>query len=313
MFGNDGKRRDGNGGWPDWTDNYNGGGPNGNEPVNNFGGEFAVDFTTWQRQMAFDRDGTGNNRETVARSGKDARAAYDNYVNVWNSGSADLRNAVDIQHGFAVRAEEPAPAPVGGGGGGSAPDASPYTDQIEEAADVDPDEITPPGDGLEDTVEVDPSDEDTAEDDATTIKAVDEVSIDTVIDRTPYYDEVEEARVLNNFVPDTPENQVKDPVTGQLFANSAAARKAGITNWVYADDYSPNGGTVSTDAPDPIEDWFTLPTDANGPIGDVVTMPTNANGQPIGVPSSMVTQRAASSNQIPDDAITIFSKANGGG
>ena len=306
MFGNDGKRRDGNGGWPDWTDNYNGGGPNGNEPVDNWNGESAVSWETWKTQMAFDRDGTGNNRETGGRYTDDARYWYDNYVKTWNGGNSELRNAVDIQHGFAVKAEEPAPAPVGGGGG-SETDASVHTDPIKDAADVDKDEITPPGDGLEDTVEVDPGDEETPEDDATTIKSVDEVSVDTVIDRTPYYDEVEEARVLNNFVPDTPENQVKDPATGQLFANSAAARKAGITNWVYADGY----------APEPIGDEVTMPTHANGqPIGDwapVLDPEIDPNIPKVPIPSGMVTQNAASKNQIPDDAITIFSKANGGG
>jgi len=352
MFGNDGKRRDGNGGWPgDWS---GGGWPGG------AGGDQPSPGSAADRGEIYNNDGTRTYGST-GYGGSDPRGRvsgagdlYDNTmhgvditVNDWvaaghnfgefdafskslaalegqrgtQSGYDQVRSMLDSK-GFRYSAgqidywksnEAPPPPPVVGGG--AEPDARPLTDQIEDEADVDRDEVTPPGDGLDDTVHVDPEDEETAPEDATTIEAVDQVTKDTVIDRTPQYDEVEEARVLNNFVPDTPENQVKDPVTGQLFANSAAARKAGITNWVYADDHNPPPIVYGDpDRPLPTPGGDDDPNDGTFEATTKPWAPGDPNAPPpIKMPVAGGSNASAEEIRKQEEAITIFSKANGGG
>ncbi len=218
------------------------------QDVNNYGGTAPVSFDIWQRQLAFDR-GDGSPRETIART-RDAQAAYENYVNTWNGSDEATRNAIDVQHGFATAPEVP---PISSGGGGSGGDdggsvTEPFVDRIEEAADAPRDEITPPATGLEATVNTQETTADEVSDvtpgtvfEQGTNGDITSANPNNVVDRSSTDEELEEARVVNNFAPATPSDIVVDPQTGQRFSSPAEARRAGVVNWVYADEEDGKG------------------------------------------------------------------------
>jgi len=188
----------------------------------------AVSFDVWQTELAFDRlDGSA--RETKARNSSDAQYWYDNYVKEWNSGDAVKRHALDQQHGFF---------------GGNLLDQTPAIPETNEAPPAQmspppPEQPTPALDPQPDDISPEPEEEDsnigsdlTPEDDSTTV--------DTEKDTERSQDEdtnVDDDSLLT--VRDvTPEDEVVDPITGTRYSTPEAARRAGITNWVWASDYT---------------------------------------------------------------------------
>lgn len=185
---------------------------------NNFGNPNPVTKDIWIAQVAFDRDGTGQNRETITRT-QEVDKWYTNYVQTWNAADDATRNAIDIQHGFATQVASPVVATPA-----ATPEAStstPLVARIAAAADAPREEITPtPGahaegaiGGLEDT---------------------------NVVNRV-YDDDLEEQKVINNLAPITPLDVVVDPNTGQEYDSPADARNAGVTNWVYKSSLNATG------------------------------------------------------------------------
>jgi len=186
----------------------------------------AVTFDVWQTELAFDRL-DGSQRETKARNSSDARYWYDNYVKQWNSGDAVKRHALDQQHGFF---------------GGNLLDQTPAIPETNEAppAQMSPPPEQPPIlDPQPEDISPEPDEEDTnigsdltPEDDSTTV--------DTEKDTERSQDEdtnVDDDSLLT--VRDvTPEDEVVDPITGTRYSTPEAARRAGITNWVWASDYN---------------------------------------------------------------------------
>ncbi len=190
----------------------------------------AVSFDVWQTEMAFDRL-DGQPRNTAARNTPDAQYWYDNYVNQWNSGDAVKRHALDQQHGFF---------------GGNLLDQTPAIPETNEAPPAQmspptppPPQPTPALDPQPEDISPEPEEEDTnigsdltPEDNSTTV--------DTEKDTERSQDEdtnVDDDSLLT--VRDvTPEDEVVDPITGTRYSTPEAARRAGITNWVWASDYT---------------------------------------------------------------------------
>jgi hypothetical protein len=226
----DGKARGGSGGGSAAgatpTTPINSGVGNQGGLVNNWDGTTAVSWETWQSQLAFARE-AGAPRETKARSSEDARYWYDNYVTQWNAASVEGRNALDEQHSFALVPEVAATAPSGGGGGGGGGGSAPPKDVVDPIVS---DPVISPVDG-DDTNEgsdMTPEDND----------IIDEELDDAVVDPSQDKDENDENDTVLTVRDVTPEDAVVDPATGQRYATPEAARQAGITNWVWASDYT---------------------------------------------------------------------------
>jgi len=207
--------------------------PSGN--VDNWGGGSAVTWETWQRQMAFDR-GNGN-IDTTARNSGDARYWYDNYVNAWNSGDEGLRNAIDVQHGFAIHQEAPPPPVVAPPPPAAPPPpTAPPPDIVDPPLDPEPPEISPPPPVNDDPDQTPPSndviDDEEHEDDPETPE--DESNPPPSQDEDTN-DEIDTTLTIRDT---TPEDEVVDPATGRRYATPESARRAGITNWVWASDYT---------------------------------------------------------------------------
>lgn len=212
----------------------------------------AVSADVWRTQLAFDRDGTGNNRETQARNSGDWQHWYNNYVNAWNNASASERYAIDQQHGFfggtlseaVVETPPPPPPPE--------PTAEP---RAEAPPPPPPNSVSPP-----EPEEISPEPEPTSTnagsdltpEDNTTVIDSELVDVDDESETTETLTaevnalsqdtetNVEDDSLLT--VRDvTPQDEVVDPATGTRYPSPADARRAGITNWVWARDYNGAG------------------------------------------------------------------------
>lgn len=208
----------------------------------------AVSFETWQRDLAFERT-PGAERETIART-RDAREAYDNYVSVWNQSDAETRYSIDQQHGFfggnlldpPKPPPPPAPAP-------SPTKPKPPEPPRDSTNPPPPEVISPPPtaspggpnpDGPPSTTEGSDQTPETSE--TTTDQELEDDPNDGTNDPSQDAETNNENDSVLTVRDTTPEDEVVDPATGTRYPTPSDARRAGITNWVYAYDYTGDGG-----------------------------------------------------------------------
>ncbi len=136
-------------------------------------------------------------------------------------------NDNQIRYWLEAAPESASPSSGGGGGGSNSPVAPTEQrtpiERIEDAAEATRDEISPEPSGLADTINTTDSEQGKTAFDQ---EAVDRNALDAIEDR----------EVTNSIAPALPSERVVDPATGQIYANPAAARSAGITNYVYVVD-----------------------------------------------------------------------------
>lgn len=196
-----------------------------------------VSQDVWKAELAFDRL-DGSERETKARNSNDWEHWYNNYVNQWTNADAATRYAIDQQHGFyggLLTDNTPAPVEEGGGGGGETKPPKPPKPP-KPIADPDPEDISPdPQDeSTNDGSDMTPEDNETAIDS----ELIDE-DRDEELSQDPDTNVEDDSLLTVRDV--TPQDEVVDPATGRRYPTPADARRAGITNWVYAHDYTGGG------------------------------------------------------------------------
>ena len=193
----------------------------------------AVSFETWQNELAFERT-PGGERETKARNSGDARYWYDNYVKTWNNADAATRYSIDQQHGFfGGTLAEPPKASAPSAGEPSAPASTPPPAPRNSTNPPKPEDISPTPDP---TSTNDGSDQ-TPEDDSTVIdtELVDTDPEQAEPSQDPDTNDQDDSLLTVRDV--TPQDEVVDPATGRRYPTPADARRAGISNWVYAYEY----------------------------------------------------------------------------
>lgn len=196
----------------------------------------AVSFETWQTELAFDRL-NGKPRETKARNSSDARYWYDNYVEAWNNAAnVEVQHALDQQHGFfggeLYDEPEPTVAPP------SEPTvAPPPPEVVDPVIEPTPEDISPEpdDDSTNDGADNTPEDNEIIDDELDDLDDPETPEDESAPSQDPQENNEDDTVLTVRDL--TPDDSVVDPKTGKRYASPEDARKAGITDWVWAKDY----------------------------------------------------------------------------